>query len=98
MGPRERLRLLALDVNAVRLRSACCSRHPRLRRAWSRSQTRYPLGATDYARLAGCVAESFSAVRMTVLHFSGDGMSVANTVAGSEFKDAMHASVKNPFR
>ncbi|HLA85650.1 MAG TPA: VWA domain-containing protein, partial [Thermoguttaceae bacterium] len=87
LGPKDRVRLFAVDLNAVAMNpSFAAPKSPEMAEALAKLKARVPLGATNMEAAMTTAATSFSSEnRPRACVYLGDGMSAANVLGTEEF-------------
>jgi uncharacterized membrane protein YgcG len=89
LGPQDRVKLMAVDLNAVPLcDDFVAANSPEMQAAREKLAARIPLGSTDLARALSATVNSFAhagAGRTRAAIYLGDGMSTANLLENAEF-------------
>ncbi len=98
LGDRDRVQLLAVDINAIPLTTAFVApRGPEMTAALTKLRGRVPLGATDMGIALTKAIDSFKADRASAaksLVYIGDGASRANAMA-DEYESIVDQLVEN---
>ncbi|MBW3597111.1 MAG: hypothetical protein KY475_07530, partial [Planctomycetes bacterium] len=97
LGPQDRIKLLAVDLNAVDLSGGFVAPASReMEAALAQLQQRTPLGSTDMARALSAGASSFGDRdgRLRSIVYIGDGMSKANLLAADDFRAVLDHLVR----
>jgi uncharacterized membrane protein YgcG len=97
LSPQDRVKLMAVDLNAIDLSEGFIAPDsPQMRSALAQLDQREPLGSTDMAKALRAAASSFAgdASRLRAVVYIGDGMSKANFLATAEFGGAVNSLVE----
>jgi Mg-chelatase subunit ChlD/uncharacterized membrane protein YgcG len=89
LAPQDRVKLLAVDLNAIDLSGGFAAPGSReMEAALAKLERRTPLGSTDMAKALAAASESFRerSGRLRSAVYIGDGMSKANLLAGDDFR------------
>jgi len=98
MAPGDRVRLVALDLNAIPLTEGFVDpAGPEMAEALQKLNARVPLGPTDMAKALKAATDSFAADSKNAksVIYVGDGMSPANLLGTEEFETLTGSLVDN---
>ena len=90
LGAGDRVRLMAVDLNAIPLTKTFVSpESPEMAKALAALEARVPLGATDVPKAVQAVVDSFAGEKAgsRAAVYIGDGRSAANLVSNEEFAE-----------